>query len=129
MILSGRRGTDPYKTKSKYSQQKKQKKYVLHPVSACTGFTPALHFQRACRQCVHESARLFRVLCSHAWYSQNCGEQENRQFSLCPYRTHSPRMARANDSCTRREFFKRGNEPMHAVRWLASPRQGESPLK
>ena len=25
-------------------------------------------FQRACRQCVHESARLFRVICSHAWY-------------------------------------------------------------
>ena len=24
-------------------------------------------FQRACRQCVHESARLFRVICSHAW--------------------------------------------------------------
>ena len=25
-------------------------------------------FQRACRQCVHESARLPRALCSHAWY-------------------------------------------------------------
>ena len=37
-------------------------------VSADAGFTPALHFQRACRQCVHESARLFRVICSHAWY-------------------------------------------------------------
>ena len=29
---------------------------------------PPLFFQRACRQCVHESARFFRVLCSHAWY-------------------------------------------------------------
>ena len=29
---------------------------------------PPLFFQRACRQCVYESARLFRVLCSHAWY-------------------------------------------------------------
>ena len=29
---------------------------------------PPLFFQRACRQCVHESARLFRVICSHAWY-------------------------------------------------------------
>ena len=28
---------------------------------------PAVHFQRACRQCVHESARLFRVICLHAW--------------------------------------------------------------
>ena len=28
---------------------------------------PPLFFQRACRQCVHESARLLRVLCSHAW--------------------------------------------------------------
>ena len=29
---------------------------------------PPLFFQRACRQCVHESARLPRALCSHAWY-------------------------------------------------------------
>ena len=29
---------------------------------------PPIFFQRACRQCVHESARLFRVICSHAWY-------------------------------------------------------------
>ena len=29
--------------------------------------TPAMHFQRACRQCVHESARFSRALCSHAW--------------------------------------------------------------
>ena len=28
----------------------------------------SIPFQRACRQCVHESARLPRVLCSHAWY-------------------------------------------------------------
>ena len=25
-------------------------------------------YMRACRQCVHESARLFREICSHAWY-------------------------------------------------------------
>ncbi|HBO66417.1 MAG TPA: hypothetical protein DD628_07065 [Clostridiales bacterium] len=35
-------------------------------VSAGTRPTPAMHFQRACRQCVHESARLSRALCSHA---------------------------------------------------------------
>ena len=29
----------------------------------------SIPFQRACRQCVHESARLSRVICSHAWYS------------------------------------------------------------
>ncbi len=74
----------PYKIKSKYSQQKKQK-CTLHPVSEHIRFTPAYPvsatptafalrigqfplFQRACRQCVHESARLFRVICSHAWY-------------------------------------------------------------
>ena len=43
---------------------------ILAFVSAGTGFTPApLFFQRACGQCVHESARLSRALCSHAWYS------------------------------------------------------------
>ena len=38
-------------------------------VSAFTLFTPANPIMRACRQCVHESARLFRAICSHAWYS------------------------------------------------------------
>ena len=37
-------------------------------VIALTIFTPAMHFQRACRQCVHESARFSRVICSHARY-------------------------------------------------------------
>ena len=49
--------------------------------------------------------------------------------SALPFaRTHSPRMACATNSCTRKKIFKRGNEPMHAVRWLASPRQGEKIL-
>ena len=43
------------------------RRLIVTSVSAQTKFTPALHFQRACRQCVHESARLFRVICSHAW--------------------------------------------------------------
>ena len=38
-------------------------------VSALTLSTPANPIMRACRQCVHESARLPRVICSHAWYS------------------------------------------------------------
>ena len=57
----------PYKIKSKYSQQKKQK-CTLHPVSEHIRPTPATPIMRACRQCVHESARLSRVICSHAWY-------------------------------------------------------------
>ena len=43
------------------------RRLIVTSVSAQTKFTPALHFQRACRQCVHESARLSRVICSHAW--------------------------------------------------------------
>ena len=39
---------------------------------------------RACRQCVHESARLSREICSHAWYSKNCGERQNHRLSPCP---------------------------------------------
>ena len=42
---------------------------ILAFVSADAGFTPANPFMRACGQCVHESARFFRVICSHAWYS------------------------------------------------------------
>ena len=122
-------GADPYKLKLKHSQQTKQK-CAFHPVSAQTKSTPAMHFQRACGQCVHESARLFRAICLHAWYSLDCGERKTADFCFILCRTHLPRTARATNSCTR------GNEPMHAVRWLASPRQeecffkrAESPLK
>ena len=59
------------------------RRLIVTSVSAQTKFTPALHFQRACRQCVHESARLSRALCSHAWYSKNCGERQNHRLSLC----------------------------------------------
>ena len=48
----------------------------LHP-------RPPHLYMRACRQCVHESARLSRALCSHAWYSKNCGERQNHRLSLC----------------------------------------------
>ena len=50
---------------TRWSYAKKQ--ISLYPVSAQTKCTPAMHFQWACRQCVHESARLLRVICSHAW--------------------------------------------------------------
>ena len=61
---------------------------------------PPLFFQRACRQCVHESARLFRVMCSHAWYSRDCAERKIADFRSAICRTHLPRMARATNSCT-----------------------------
>ena len=48
---------------------------ILAFVDAQTFPTPAPLFQRACGQCVHESARLFRVICSHAWYSRSRGER------------------------------------------------------
>ena len=58
---------DPYEIKPEYASHK-SRKYTLYPVRALTLTTPANPFMRACRQCVHESAWLFRVLCSHAWY-------------------------------------------------------------
>ena len=45
------------------------RRLIVTSVSAHIRFTPANPIMRACRQCVHESARLFRALCSHAWYS------------------------------------------------------------
>jgi|GEM_PF-3138837 len=64
---------------------------ILAFVSALTLSTPAMHFQRACRQCVHESARLSRAICSHAWYSRDCGERKTTDFHFVLCRTHSPR--------------------------------------
>ena len=77
------------------------RRVIVTPVSALAKSTPAYpvsatptafasqigqfpHFQRACRQCVHESARLFRVICSHAWYGRNRGERQNRRFLIYP---------------------------------------------
>ena len=61
-----------------------KKQISLYSVSAHIRFTPAMHFQRACRQCVHESARLPRALCSHAWvWLKLWGERQNRRLSLC----------------------------------------------
>ena len=69
---------------------------------------PALHFQRACRQCVHESARLSRVICSHAWYRRDCGERQNHRLSLCHRAAHTchARLARLTRARGRR--FLRG---------------------
>ena len=43
------------------------RRLIVTSVIALIRFTPANPIMRACRQCVHESARLFRALCSHAW--------------------------------------------------------------
>ena len=51
--------------------------HKLHP-------RPPHFYMRACKQCVHESARLSRVICSHAWYSRDCGERETADFIICP---------------------------------------------
>ena len=67
---------------------RQNRKHALHPVSARTpqcrhpnsntlsrrrrprSLRESVNshlYMRACRQCVHESARFFRVICSHAW--------------------------------------------------------------
>ena len=45
------------------------RRLIVTSVSVLNPPTPANPIMRACRQCVHESARLPRALCSHAWYS------------------------------------------------------------
>ena len=40
---------------------------LIVPSARILDSRPPPIIQRACRQCVHESARLFRVMCSHAW--------------------------------------------------------------
>ena len=56
----------------------KIKKYTFHPVSAGTGSTPAMHFQRACRTmrariCSAFSCDMFaRVVCLRLRRAQNC---------------------------------------------------------
>ena len=86
----------PLQDKNPSKANRKSKKYVLHPVSVGIRPTPAMHFQRACRQCVHESARLFRALCSHALVVCSHGGQQNRRLLHCPFaaRTRHARLAR-----------------------------------
>ena len=42
--------------------------HAFSSVSAQTSYTPAVPFMRAWNQRIRESARLFREMCSHAWY-------------------------------------------------------------
>ena len=51
-------------------------------------------YMRAWNQRIRESARLLRVMCSHAWYRESCaGETELSFFTLIAARTHLPRTA------------------------------------
>ena len=86
----------------------KRKNILFIPLAHRLRPRPPIFFQRACRQCVHESARLSRVICSHAWYSRDFGECKTADFCFILCRMHLPRMARATNSCTRKVFFKRG---------------------
>ena len=73
---------------------------------------PLLFFQRACGQCVHESARLPRVICSHAWSYEIAESGKTTDLCFAPRRTHLPRMACTTDSCTRKKIFKRMENPL-----------------
>ena len=101
-LASPRQGSaDPCKTKLQYTPVAKIKNILLipsahllysRPLTLSRRRRPRLlrksvnshFFQRACRQCVHESARLFRVICSHAWYGGDCGERQNCQLVFYP---------------------------------------------
>ena len=53
---------------------------------------PPLLYMRAWNRRIRESARLLRVMCSHAWYRESCvGETELSFFTLTAARTHLPR--------------------------------------
>ena len=81
--IAGRRRRRPLQDKNPSKANNQNKKYKLHSVSARTPATPANPIMRACRQCVHESARLFRVICSHAWVVCSHGGQQNHRLLFC----------------------------------------------
>ena len=124
MILYGGSKPPPY-AQSPSTTNRQNKRYAFHSVSALAKPTPAPPIiQRACRQCVHESARLFRVICSHAWYSLDCGERQNRRFSLCPFAARTchawlVRITRAR----RRWFGRRTARVLLADFWYFSSRK------
>ncbi len=107
-----REGRRPLQDKTQLQQIAKIKKYALCPVSVQTSARPPHFYMRACRQCVHESARLPRVSCSHAWYAAVAESMKPPTLSSALCRTHLPRMARATNSCTREEISKRGERSL-----------------
>ncbi len=88
-------------------------KYILHSVGARAKFTPAaplyagVQTMRA-RICSAFSCDMFaRVVWLRLRRARNY-----RLTPLAPCRTHSPRMARATNSCTRKKIFKRMENPL-----------------
>ena len=45
---------------------------------------PPLLYMRAWNRRIRESARFFRVMCSHAWYRESCVGETDLTFLLCP---------------------------------------------
>ena len=95
-------GADPYKIKSKYNQQT-NKKCTVRPVSVCAGFTPAhLFFSgRADNACTNLLGFFVHFVRTRGMVKiAESDKTADFHFILC--RTHSPRMARATNSCTPR---------------------------
>ena len=63
----------------------------LGSVSVQTSCTPATHFYAGVDFRIRESARLLRVMCSHAWYRESYGERQSLFFCFARARTHLPR--------------------------------------
>ena len=112
MILSGRRGADPYKKKSKYSQHTKQKIYTSFRQRFCSIHArPSFSSRRADNACTN-------LLGFFVWYVRTRGIAETVEsgktadFRSVLCRTHLPRMACATNSCTRKEIFKRMENPL-----------------
>ena len=91
---------------------RKSKKYVLHPVSAGTSTRPP------CTYCGRADNACTNLLDFFVRYVRTRGMvkiAESAKLTTCTInlcRTYSPRMARATNSCTRREFFKREESPL-----------------
>ena len=105
---AGRRWRRPLQDKNPSKANNQNKKYKLHSVSARTPSTPAnalsagVQTMRA-RICSAFSCAMFaRVV----WLkSRRARDYRLAPLALC--RTHSPRMARATNSCTPRWFARR----------------------
>ena len=82
--FSGRRRRRPLQYKTQVQPTDKIKSALSIPSAHLLYSRPPIFFQRACRQCVHESARLSRVICSHAWYRRSHGERQGYRFLLYP---------------------------------------------
>ena len=100
------------RTKPKHNQQTKQKICFPSRQRTCQTHARATHYPAGvqtmrARICSAFSCDMFaRVV---VW---GCGECETTDFRSVLCRTHSPRTARATNSCTREEFSKRGERSL-----------------